>query len=107
MKKNKTTKPKAGSKEGAPATGKGQVVKLKPAKHRAPWTSKLPPVRQYWVNSVQFVKEAWQELKKTNWPNRKETLGGTGVVLILVLIIAVFLGLIDFSLSRLVRIVIH
>jgi preprotein translocase subunit SecE len=56
---------------------------------------------------VQFVKEAWQELKKTSWPNRKETLGGTGVVLILVFIIAIFLGVIDFGLSRLVRVIMH
>jgi len=107
MKKSKTTKPKGGATEGSQNSGKGQVVKFKPAKPRAPWTSKLPPVRQYWASSVQFVKEAWQELKKVNWPNRKETLGGTGVVLILVIIISIFLGLIDFSLSRLVKQIIH
>jgi preprotein translocase subunit SecE len=102
MKKIKP-KPKAAAKDGAQNSGRSQVVRLKPAKHRASWTSKLPPVRQYWRNSVQFVKEAWQELKKTNWPNRRETLGGTGVVLILVILISIFLGLIDFGLSRLVR----
>jgi preprotein translocase subunit SecE len=107
MKKNKTIKPKAGSKEGTAASGKGQVVKLKSAKQRTPWTSKLPPLGQYWGSCVQFVKEAWQELKKTSWPNRKETLGGTGVVLILVFIIAIFLGVIDFGLSRLVRVIMH
>jgi len=107
MKKTKTPKEKPTPREGGQNTGRGQVVKLKPAKHRAPWTSKLPPIGQYWSNSVQFVKEAWQELKKVNWPGRKETLGGTGVVLILVIIISVFLGLIDFSLSRLVRQIIH
>ncbi|MDD2902770.1 MAG: preprotein translocase subunit SecE [Syntrophales bacterium] len=105
MKKNKTTKAKAGSKEGA--TGKGQVIKLKAAKQKAPWTSKLPPVRQYWNHSIQFVKEAWQELKKVSWPNRRETLGGTGVVLILVILIAVFWGLVYFGLSRLVKTIIH
>lgn len=107
MKKNKTTKPKGAAKDRGQTTGKGQVVKLKAAKHRVSWTSKLPPVRQYWSHSVQFVKEAWQELKKVNWPSRKETLGGTGVVLILVVIISIFLGLIDLSLSRLVRQIIH
>lgn len=107
MKKIKTTKPKGAAKEGGQNSGKGQVVKLKPAKPRVSWTSKLPPVRQYWTNSVQFVKEAWQELKKVNWPGRKETVGGTGVVLILVVVISVFLGLIDFGLSRLVRQIIH
>ena len=107
MKKSKTTQPKAASKEGAPNPGRSQVVKLKAAKHRVSWTSKLPPVGQYWANSVQFVKEAWQELKKVNWPNRKETIGGTGVVLILVILISIFLGFIDLSLSRLVKTIIH
>lgn len=105
--KKKTTKPKGAKSLGQATGNKGQVVKLKPAKHRVSWTSKLPPVRQYWSHSIQFVKEAWQELKKVNWPSRKETLGGTGVVLILVIIISVFLGLIDFGLSRLVRQIIH
>ena len=107
MKKSKTTKPKGGAKEGGQNSGKGQVVKFKPAKPRVPWTSKLPPVRQYCANSVQFVKEAWQELKKVNWPGRKETLGGTAVVLILVIVVSIFLGLIDFGLSRLVKQIIH
>ena len=107
MKKIKTPKVKATPQEGGQNSGRGQVVKIKSAKHRTPWTSKLPPVKQYWAGSVQFVKEAWQELKKVNWPGRKETLGGTGVVLILVVVISVFLGLIDFGLSRLVRQIIH
>jgi preprotein translocase subunit SecE len=63
----------------------------------------LPPVKQYWVTTKQFLVEAAQELRKVIWPNRKETLGTTGVVLILVIIIAIFLGMVDFSLSRLVR----
>jgi preprotein translocase subunit SecE len=104
MKKEKTTRTKGPGKD---ITGRGQTVKPKPAKPRASFLSKLPPVKQYWANSVQFIKEAWQELKKVNWPGRKETIGGTGVVLILVLIISIFLGLIDFSLSRLVRQIIH
>jgi preprotein translocase subunit SecE len=106
MKKIKT-KPKAAAKEGAQNSGRSQVIKLKPGKPRASLTSKLPPVKKYWDSSVQFVKEAWQELKKTSWPNRKETLSGTGVVLVLVILISIFLGLIDFGLSRMVRLVIH
>jgi len=106
MKKIKT-KPKAAAKEGTQNSGRSQVIRLKPGKPRVSWTSKLPPVRQYWGHTVQFVKEAWQELKKVNWPGRKETMGGTGVVLILVIVISIFLGLIDFGLSRLVRQIIH
>lgn len=105
MKKNKV-KSKTPKEPGAIAS-KGQVVKLKPAKPRQPWTSKLPNIKQYWSITRQFVVDAWQELKKVNWPGRKETLGGTGVVLILVFIISIFLGFIDLGLSRLVKTVVH
>jgi preprotein translocase subunit SecE len=64
-------------------------------------------VKQYWVTTKNFVVEAWQEMKKVTWPSRKETLGGTGVVLILVVIISIFLGMVDFGLSRLVRMFIY
>jgi len=106
MKKNKP-KPKAGPKEAAPGGARGQVLKLKPRKPRVPLASKLPPVKQYWASTTQFIAEAWQELKKVTWPSRKETLGTTGVVLFLVIILSIFLGLVDFSLSRLVRTFIH
>jgi preprotein translocase subunit SecE len=105
MKKNKV-KPKTTLKE-AGAAGRGQVVKLKPGKPRVSWVHKLPPVTRYWQQSKQFVVEATQELKKVTWPNRKETLGTTGVVLFLVVVIAIFLGFVDFGLSRLVRMLIH
>ena len=105
MKKIKA-KPKNALKEAGASGTRGQVVKLKPKVKRS-WSSKLPPVTQYWRSTKQFIMEAVQELKKVTWPNRKETLGTTGVVLILVIIIAIFLGLVDFGLSRLVRYVVH
>ncbi len=54
---------------------------------------------------VQFCKEVKIELKKVIWPTRKQTAGSTVVVIILVFITAVFLGLVDFSLSKLVQLV--
>ncbi len=103
MKKNRT-KPKAIPKGGA-GESRSQVIRLKPGRPKASWTSKLklPPVREYWTTVRQFVVEAAQELRKVTWPNRRETLGTTGVVLILVIIIAIFLGMVDFGLTRLVR----
>jgi preprotein translocase subunit SecE len=102
----KKTKPKVALKEAGAGQTRGQVVKLKP-KPRRSWSLKLPPVLQYWRNSKQFVAEAWLELRKVTWPNRKETLGTTGVVLVLVILIAIYLGLVDFGLSNLVRYVVH
>ena len=50
-------------------------------------------------NSVQFLKEVWQELTKVHWPTRKETYQATGVVLAVVGIAAIFLGTVDLALS--------
>ncbi len=106
MKKDKA-KPKATGKEAAPNAGRAQVVKLKPRKPRVSLAAKLPPVKQYWTTSKQFVIEAWQELKKVTWPNRSEALGTTGVVLVLVILLSIYLGLVDFALARLVKVFIH
>jgi len=106
MNKKTKIKPKANQKEGCDAS-RGQVVRLKQGKARPGWFSKVPPIMQYWTQAKNFVVEAVQELKKTTWPNRKETLGTTGVVLVLIFFIAGYLGLVDFLLSHLVRYFIH
>ncbi len=106
MKKQKV-KSKGQGKETGANTGRGQVVKLKSAKPKTSWTAKLPSVTLWWRQATQFVAEAWQELKKTTWPGRKETLGTTVVVIFLVIIISSFLGLVDMGLSALVKKVIR
>jgi preprotein translocase subunit SecE len=57
--------------------------------------------------SVEFFKEAWQELKKVHWPSRKETYAATSVVIVVVLIIALFLAAVDFGLTRAIQAVIR
>jgi preprotein translocase subunit SecE len=106
MKKTKT-KPKATLKEGGGDSPRGQVVRIKAGKARSGLFSKVPPVKQYWSQTKNFLLEAVQELKKVTWPNRKETLGTTGVVLVLVFILAGYLGLVDFLLSHFVQYFIH
>ena len=54
---------------------------------------------------TQFLKEVKAELKKVVWPTRKDTIASTSVVVVLVLIIAAFLGLVDFGLSRVIRLI--
>ncbi len=53
-----------------------------------------------------FLREVQSELKKVTWPSRKQTISSTGVVLVLVIFVAVYLGLVDYILSRLVRLLI-
>jgi len=56
-------------------------------------------------NILQFLQEVQQELKKVVWPSRKDTIASTSVVLIIVIIIAFFLGLVDLGLSRIIRVI--
>ena len=62
-----------------------------------------PPADNVYTRAVQFLREVKIELKKVTWPTRKQTLGSTAVVIVLVMIISVFLGLVDVSLGNLVQ----
>ncbi len=72
--------------------------------------SRIAPAKQNTnlINkSAKFLREVIIELKKVTWPGRKQTIGSTVVVLILVTIIAFFLGTIDIGLSFLVKIILQ
>jgi len=56
-------------------------------------------------NMSQFLKEVQLELSKVAWPKFDEFVGSTIVVLVLVFIFSVYLGLIDFGMSKLARLV--
>ena len=51
-----------------------------------------------------FFKEAKQELDKVAWPSREELVGSTVVVIVTTLILAAFIGSVDFILSIALRI---
>lgn len=51
-----------------------------------------------------FLKEVKVELTKVTWPTMSELRGSTGVVIITVLVITVFIGLVDIGLSRLIAV---
>lgn len=53
--------------------------------------------------SVEFFKEAWQELKKVHWPSRKETYAATLVVVVVVLVISLFLAIVDLGLTKAIQ----
>ena len=53
----------------------------------------------------QFLREAWIELKKVTWPTPKQAAVSTAVVIIVTLIMSAFLGLVDFGLTKLIRVI--
>jgi len=63
------------------------------------------PVRYFHV-SRQFLKEAKMELRKVKWPTRKELLASTAVVIILTLLVAFYLGIVDFGLVKIIKTVV-
>jgi preprotein translocase subunit SecE len=57
------------------------------------------PARRFW----HFLQESWVELKKVHWPSRKETQATTVVVVLVVLLVAVYLGVVDWVLTKIAQ----
>ncbi len=52
---------------------------------------------------TEFLQESWQELKKVYWPSRKETYAATGVVIVVVILVSIYLAGIDFILTKAIQ----
>lgn len=55
---------------------------------------------------VNFLKDVKAELKKVAWPSKDETIGTTTVVIIFVVLMAIFLGVIDVTLSKIIQFIV-
>jgi len=60
-------------------------------------------LKRYFIVARQFLADAKVELKKVTWPTRKELLSITAVVIILVLLIAFYLGIVDLGLVKIIK----
>ncbi len=65
----------------------------------------IDKAREVVPRSMTFLQEVWAELKKVHWPSRKEVTAATVVVVAVVVLISVFLGIVDFGVTHLVRLV--
>ncbi len=54
-----------------------------------------------------FLREVKLELKKVVFPNKEELIGSTWVVIVSTIIVAIFLGFVDFVLTRFVKFIIR
>jgi preprotein translocase subunit SecE len=64
------------------------------------WESR---VREKIRQLVEFLKEVRSETKRVSWVSRKQVLGATLVVLILVIIMAIYLGIIDLIIAAFMK----
>ena len=55
----------------------------------------------------EFFEQSKAELKKVTWPTRKEAVTTSVAVLILVVVLAVFLGVVDFGLSKMIELILR
>lgn len=51
---------------------------------------------------IQYFKECRTELKKVVWPTKEQVASSTKVVIISTILVAIFLGLVDFVLLKIV-----
>ena len=54
---------------------------------------------------TRFVHEVWIELQKVAWPTLTELKSSTTVVIIAVILIAIFIGIVDYGISQVMRVV--
>ena len=52
---------------------------------------------------LKYIQDSRQELKKVSWPSKQETINSTILVIAFSVIIASFLGAIDYGLNRLLE----
>ena len=53
----------------------------------------------------EFFEEVAGELRRVNWPSRQDVAASTAVVLVVVFVLAMYLGAVDVALSRLVGVI--
>lgn len=61
------------------------------------YKAKLEGIKRYFLEVV-------LEGKRITWPSRKDTVKGTYIVLITVVISAIFLGIVDIGLAKIIQI---
>jgi len=97
---------KAGTRLANPATAgavKENQQKAAPVKPSMAGGGGFKINNKYVDQALQFLREVKVELKKVAWPSRKQTMGSTIVVIVLVLLVSFFLGIVDIGLSSLIK----
>lgn len=91
------------SRSGGNQTATGKTPRAIQKTSKKPADSNAGAVGRFFSKAGLFLREAKIELKKVKWPTRKELLASTAVVIVLTLLLAFFLGLVDFGLIKIIR----
>jgi len=95
----------ADSGEGVENAGEAKAVRapkgVKGKEDQASGDSLMGKIQQF----REFFEQSKVEIKKVTWPTRKETISTGVAVLILTLVMAVYLGVVDVALSKMVELI--
>ena len=58
---------------------------------------------EWFLNARQYLREVGVEYRKISWPPQKEAMAGTVGVIVVVTIITVVLGVVDFGLAEVMK----
>lgn len=61
---------------------------------------RLPAFLERWIA---YLREVWVELNRVAWPTRREMVSSTVVVLVVLVVLAIYLGIFDYIFTALVR----
>lgn len=64
---------------------------------------KMEKIKLVMQQVTQFLNDSKVELKRVTWPSRKQTMASTFVVIIIVFVMAIYFGMIDFGLAKLIK----
>jgi preprotein translocase subunit SecE len=59
------------------------------------------------VRIVGFVRGSWRELQRVQWPDRRQVMQATGVVLGFVIVAGAFLGVASFAAQKIVNLILY
>ena len=62
---------------------------------------------EWYRDSRQYLTEVGGEYRKITWPPQKEAVAGTIGVVVICTIVATVLGVVDFGLSRIIRLILQ
>jgi preprotein translocase subunit SecE len=54
---------------------------------------------------IQYIKEVRREMGKVTWPTREEVVGGTTLVIVLSLVMALIIFIFDSALTRIISLI--
>ncbi len=65
----------------------------------------MDKIKTIFLTSRLFLKEARTELSKVTWPTTRQAIASTSVVLVVVLVVSLILGIFDFGLVKMMKLI--